>query len=403
MRFLLVAHAEKRGLEHIDVSGTHHIGEQLQKKGQQKQANVHAVHIGIGGNHNIVVTQTLQAIFQIQSCQKQSQFLVLVNGTLFLDDVRRLAHQTEHGLCVGVARLRDGTGSGNTLRDEDGGLQPARIVGVEMVPAIAQLAVVQAHFLLQLLRLLLQIGNRRALLFGLLNLFQDDIRHLLVFVQVVVQQPANHLVHIVPDSLAARFHVIGSQFGLGLRVEQRVLDFHRHGGAHGVAHIAGLEVLLVEIAKGFHDGLAHGLLVRAPMDGVLAVYEGVVVLAIFAGGVHHGELKVLIVQIDRLIQAVAASLLVQQIQQTVFGIELLPVEVDGKPAVQIDIVPQQVFDVFGVPVEVDENSIVRQERGHGAVFLGGVLNRVFLYQFAFGKFRFFDFPVADALYQKTGG
>lgn len=47
--------------------GPHQIGEKLQKEGQQQQADMHTVDIGIRGHNDIVVPQFFQPVFNIQS------------------------------------------------------------------------------------------------------------------------------------------------------------------------------------------------------------------------------------------------------------------------------------------------------------------------------------------------
>ena len=123
--------------------------------------------------------------------------------------------------------------------------------------------------------------------------------------------------------------MFGTQFGFGLRVENGVFDLDGHIGDDGIADIRGFEVLLEEVAEGFDDGLAHGLLVGTAVLRVLAVDERVVLLAVFPVSVDHGELEVVVFQVDGLIQGVVAHFFVEQIQEAVFGVEALAVEVDS--------------------------------------------------------------------------
>ena len=37
----------------------------LQKKSEQQQADVHAVHVGVGGNDHAVVTQIIERVFDV--------------------------------------------------------------------------------------------------------------------------------------------------------------------------------------------------------------------------------------------------------------------------------------------------------------------------------------------------
>jgi hypothetical protein len=43
---------------------------------------VHAIHIGIGGNYDIVVAQVFDGFVNIQRCLKQIELFVFVNNLL---------------------------------------------------------------------------------------------------------------------------------------------------------------------------------------------------------------------------------------------------------------------------------------------------------------------------------
>ena len=62
----LVAHAEQRSLQDIDVSFLYQIGEELQEECDEQQPDVHTVHISIGSGNHLVVTQSFNAVFYIQ-------------------------------------------------------------------------------------------------------------------------------------------------------------------------------------------------------------------------------------------------------------------------------------------------------------------------------------------------
>jgi hypothetical protein len=76
---LFVAHAEERGLQDIYMPFLYQVGEELQEEGDDEQADVHAVHIGIGSYDDFVVAQCLYAVFYIQGCLKQVEFFVFIN------------------------------------------------------------------------------------------------------------------------------------------------------------------------------------------------------------------------------------------------------------------------------------------------------------------------------------
>ena len=76
---LLVAHAEERSLQDVYMSLLYQVGEELQEEGDNQQADMHAVHIGIGGYDDFVVAQCFYAVFYIQGCLEQVEFFVFIN------------------------------------------------------------------------------------------------------------------------------------------------------------------------------------------------------------------------------------------------------------------------------------------------------------------------------------
>lgn len=55
LRLLLVANTEKWRLKDIEVPGLHQFGAELQEVGEQQEANVHTIDIGIGSHNHLVV------------------------------------------------------------------------------------------------------------------------------------------------------------------------------------------------------------------------------------------------------------------------------------------------------------------------------------------------------------
>jgi hypothetical protein len=48
------------------VAVAHEVGEELQEEGDQQQADVHAVHVGIGGDHDLVVAQAVEVFLDLE-------------------------------------------------------------------------------------------------------------------------------------------------------------------------------------------------------------------------------------------------------------------------------------------------------------------------------------------------
>ena len=49
------------------------LGAELQEVGQQQQADMHAVDIGIGGDDDLVVTQAVDAVLDVECCLQQGK------------------------------------------------------------------------------------------------------------------------------------------------------------------------------------------------------------------------------------------------------------------------------------------------------------------------------------------
>jgi hypothetical protein len=95
--------------EDVDVPFLDELGKELQEEGNHEQADVHAVDIGIGGDDDLVVSQSVEAVLNVECSLQQIELLVLIDH-LFCqaETVERLAAQAEHRLRVDVAALGDG-------------------------------------------------------------------------------------------------------------------------------------------------------------------------------------------------------------------------------------------------------------------------------------------------------
>ena len=126
-RLVLVLDAEERCLEDIDVAFLDEVGEELQEECQHQQTDMHTVHIGIGGDDDFVITQFIEAVFDIEGRLKAVELFVLIHHR-FAEavTVERFTAEREDGLRTDVTTLGDRTGSGQTLGDEDAGFETLR-------------------------------------------------------------------------------------------------------------------------------------------------------------------------------------------------------------------------------------------------------------------------------------
>ena len=146
---LLVAHSEERGLKYEQVPVLDDLREELEEERYHEQPDVHAVDIGIRGNDDFVISEAVDAVFNVEGALEEEELLVLVYGVPpQAEGVEGLAAEAEDGLCVGVAALGYGAGRGVALGDEDGRLFAPGVAGVgEVDGAVAELAVVEVGLL----------------------------------------------------------------------------------------------------------------------------------------------------------------------------------------------------------------------------------------------------------------
>ena len=78
----LVAHSEQWSLKHIHVALLDKVREELQEEGDDEQADVHSIHIGIGSHNHLVISQSVQSVLDIEGCLEQVELLVLINHLL---------------------------------------------------------------------------------------------------------------------------------------------------------------------------------------------------------------------------------------------------------------------------------------------------------------------------------
>jgi len=115
---------------------------------EQQQADVHAVHVGVGGDDDAVVAQAVHAVLDVERGLEEVEFLVLVDDLLGQAiGVERLALEGEDGLRLDIARGGEGAGGGVALDDEEGGFLGAGVAVAEVEAAVAELLVVEGGFL----------------------------------------------------------------------------------------------------------------------------------------------------------------------------------------------------------------------------------------------------------------
>ncbi len=246
--------------------------------------------------------------------------------------------------------------------------------------AVPQFAVIEVKLFVVVFGRLFDTGYLLALPFGLVDFLLKRIRHLRVLVEVIVQQPADHVVDIPADGRAAGLHVLRTQFGLCLGLEHGLLDAYAHGRANGLADIGGIILLFVEIAHGLDHRLAQGLLVRAPVYGVLPVHKGEILLPAAPAHMRQRQFKLLFLQMDDGIHQGFVQGIGKQVVQTVLRRVFLPVENNGQPPVQVNVVPKHLFQKLGIEMEILKNLGIRHKLDKRAVGCIRFRQRIFFLQ-----------------------
>ena len=389
-RLVFVLDAEERGLEDIDVSFFDQIGEELEEESEHQQSYVHSVHIGIGGDDHFVVPQLVESVLYVERRLEAVELLVLIHH-LFGQSIaiKGFASERENGLCADVAALGDRAGGGETLGDEDTTLQPQIVVGVlaaldrfgvvEVDLAVAQLGVVDQVLLRPLPCRLGHTCDRLALFLAVLDLLQHDLHDLRVLMQEIIELLLDKVIdELIDGDAAGGAHVLGTEFDLGLALEDRLFHVDGDRAHHAVADVGELLVLVEKLLDRPSDRFAESRLVRTALDGMLTVDERVILVAVLVG-VGEGNLDVFALDMNDRVERTDGHVLRQQVQQTVLGDKFLTVIDEREPGVEVSVVTQQLLDIIVAEMVVLEQSfaVVGYELDHRTAFLGtGIVHDV---------------------------
>src|SRR5690606_19236228 len=75
---LLVADTEQWSGEDVQMTPADEFREKLQEEGDHQQTDVHAVHIRIGGEDDVIVTQVVKIFLDVQRMLQKIELLVFV-------------------------------------------------------------------------------------------------------------------------------------------------------------------------------------------------------------------------------------------------------------------------------------------------------------------------------------
>jgi len=149
---------------------------------------VHAVHVSVGGDDDLVVAQPVEPVLDIQRGLEEVKLFVFVDD--FLGQavgVERFAFEGEDRLRLHIARGGEGTGRGVTFDDEERALLGARVFVAEMQTAIAQLAIVERRLLRAFAGDVADAGQFLSLALVFLDLVADNFGRFAMLVQISIK------------------------------------------------------------------------------------------------------------------------------------------------------------------------------------------------------------------------
>ena len=352
---LLVPHPEQRRGQHVKMSATNHLREELEEERDHEQTDVHPIHIGIGGQNDVLVTQVIDAFFNVQRRLEEVKLLVLINDLpREAEAVKRLASEREHGLKIHIAAFRDAPTGAVTFGNEERALLTVWVLRIKVDAAITQLLIVQLGLAGVLTRSLLHAADLLALLLVRLDFLKERLRRIGVLVQMIVQLRGHEVDDRAAQIPPTRFHRRTAQLGFGLRFKDRLLNLHAHRRDDTSAHVGWFELLLEELATLRHDRLAESSQVRAALSRVLPVHKAVALLTI-AARMGEGHLHIRALQVNDRVLRSLRELVIEQVQQAVLAAELLSVQLERQariePRIEAQHLPHEVQPIGEVRLE----------------------------------------------------
>jgi len=340
---------------------------------------VHTIHIGIGGNDYLIVTEAVDAFFDVEGCLQKVELFVFVNDFLGQSKgVQGLTAKTEDGLCVHVAALGDGATGRVSLGDEDAALLTRiSFVVVEVDAAIAQLAVVQVGFLGTFASQFGHTGNGLALLFRISYLLKHHLGHFGILVQIVIHLLLHEVAYVFVHTHPIGRHGGRTELHLRLAFKHRLFHIEGNGGYDTVSDVSVFVILVIKFLDGAGNVFFESTLVRSAQGCVLSVDEGVVLFAILIG-VGKGYFDVFAMQMDNGVKFLRRHTVFEKVHQSVARNEATTIVDDGKPRIQIGVITEHGVHRLLTIAVVLEQSVVRLEEDVSTVFVGSVLSGVAL-------------------------
>ena len=217
-------------------------------------------------------------------------------------------------------------------------------------------------------------SHRLALALALLYLVLNDLRNILMDVQVVVDLLLDEIAYIFINGLPVRSHLCRTQLDLRLTLEDRLLDIDGDSRHHTCSDVAIL-VFAKELLDGLGNMFLESTLMGATLCGVLSVYERVILLAILVG-MGEGNLDIVTLQMDDRIERVVRHTILQQVFESMTTEDATPVIHNGQARIQIGVVTEHVLDNVVLEPIIPEQRVVGFEIDVRAVLVLRILRLV---------------------------
>ena len=166
---------------------------------------------------------------------------------------------------------------------------------------------------------------------------------------------------LIDTYLARRSHILRTEFDFGLALENRFLDIEGNSTYDAITDIRQLLVLIEELLDSTTDGLTESGLVGAPLDSVLSVDKGIILITRLVG-VREGNLNIFARDMNNRIKRISGHALCEQVEETVLGDKLTTVIVERKAGIEIRVVAKHGLNILVAELIIIEEFFVRIRR-----------------------------------------
>ena len=165
------------------------------------------------------------------------------------------------------------------------------------------------------------------------------------------------------------FHSQRTQFDLRLRLELRFLDIDGYSCYNTRTDIAIFVVLIEEFLNCSGNVFFERALMSTTLDGVLTIYERMVLFAILLVGMCKGNLDVIAFQMHDIVKRSRIHRIYQQVFQTVSRYNSPAIIINFKSCVQVGVVAEHGLHKLWLELIIEEKRIVWLKLYKCSIFL----------------------------------